>query len=205
VVTTGIFQLAQHGQDVTADRAAEYAELMLQTHDVHVADVQKIGSSQVRRQILFFDLEANYLRVVIAVFYVVDRNTQALALRILVLYGREQIGGKGGDAALARQVVTDKRDFADLCCRFWVESVGRHAFHLLFSIMVNALRCGEGRMSHSFPINGSVGRIGIFGQSKGGLYLSYQPMVLRVWFVSLRSHSSGSAPAPYFCRPRPAG
>jgi hypothetical protein len=55
-------------------------------------------------------------------------------------------------------------------------------------------------MEYSFPINGSVERITTSGQSKGGLYLSYQPMVLRVWFVSpLESHSSGFARAPYFC------
>ena len=112
------FQLAQHGQDVTADRAAEYAELMLQAHDIHIADVEKIRSPQVRRQILFFDFEANYFRIVVPVLYVVDRNAEALALRIRALYGRQQIGGEGGDAALARQMVAYERNLADLCCLF---------------------------------------------------------------------------------------
>ena len=94
------FQLAQHGQDVTADRAAEYAELMLQAHDVDIADVQKICSSQVRRQILLFDFEANYFRIVIPILDIVDGNAQALALGIGILYSRQQISGECGDAAL---------------------------------------------------------------------------------------------------------
>ena len=46
---TGILQLLQHGQDVTADRAAEDAELMPQAYDVDVTDVEKICSSDIRR------------------------------------------------------------------------------------------------------------------------------------------------------------
>ena len=60
---------------MTADRAAENAEFMLQAYDVHIADVQKIRSPQVRRQVLFFDLEADYLGIVVSVFDVVDGNT----------------------------------------------------------------------------------------------------------------------------------
>ncbi len=83
------FQLAQHGQNVAADRASENAELMLQANDVHIADVEKISRPQVRRQVLFFDLEANHFWIVVPALYVVDRNAKALALRILVLHGRQ--------------------------------------------------------------------------------------------------------------------
>ncbi len=37
---------------MTARRPAENAELVLQAHDVHVADVQEIRRAQIRRQIL---------------------------------------------------------------------------------------------------------------------------------------------------------
>jgi hypothetical protein len=83
----GHFQFPQHGQNVAANRATEYAELMLQAYDVYIADIEKIGSSQVRRQVLFFDFEANYLGIIVPALYVVDGNAKALALRIFVLDG----------------------------------------------------------------------------------------------------------------------
>ena len=82
----GHFQLPQHGQDVATDRAAEYAELMLQANHINIADVEEIRSAQVRGQILFFDLEAHYFGIVVSVLYVVDRGAETLAFRIRVLY-----------------------------------------------------------------------------------------------------------------------
>ena len=109
----GHSQFAQKRQDVTADRPAENAELVLQADDVHVADIQKVRGTQIGRQVLLLNLEANHLRVLVASRNVVDRYGEALALGVRTLDGGQQVGGESGNAALARQVVADKSDLAD--------------------------------------------------------------------------------------------
>jgi hypothetical protein len=52
-------QLAQKRQNATTHPTAEYAELVLQAHDVHVAHIEKVRCAQIRRQVLPLDLEAN--------------------------------------------------------------------------------------------------------------------------------------------------
>jgi hypothetical protein len=95
-------QFAQERQDVTAGGPAENAELVLQADDVHVADVEEVRRTQIGRQVLLLNLEANYVRVFVAAFDVVDRHGETLALGIHGGHGRKQVGGEGGNAALAR-------------------------------------------------------------------------------------------------------
>ncbi len=51
---------------MTAGRPAENAELVLQADDVHVADVEEVRGTQIGRQVLLLNLEANHLRVLVA-------------------------------------------------------------------------------------------------------------------------------------------
>ena len=67
---------------MAAGRSAENAELVLQADDIHIADVQEVRGPQVGRQVLLFDLEANYFRIFIAVLDVIDRHAETLALRM---------------------------------------------------------------------------------------------------------------------------
>ena len=56
-------EFAQKSQDMTASCPAEYPELVLETDDINVADIEKVGGSQIGREILLFNLETNDLRV----------------------------------------------------------------------------------------------------------------------------------------------
>jgi hypothetical protein len=109
----GHSQFAQECQDVTTDRPAENAELVLQADDVHVADVEEIRSAQIGRQVLLLDFETNHLRVLVAILNVIHRDGEALALGMRACDSGKQIGREGGNAALARQVVADKSNLAD--------------------------------------------------------------------------------------------
>jgi hypothetical protein len=47
---------------------------VLQADDVHIADVEEIRCTQIGRQVLLLNLEANYFRVFIATLDVIDRH-----------------------------------------------------------------------------------------------------------------------------------
>ena len=103
---------------MTAGGPAENAELVLQADDVHVADVEEVRGAQIGRQVLLLNLEANHFRVLVAAWNVVDRNGEALALGMRAGDGGQQVGRERSDAALARQVVADKRDLANFRSAF---------------------------------------------------------------------------------------
>jgi hypothetical protein len=55
----------------------------------------------------------DHFGVLVTALDVVDRNGEALALRVRSGDGSQQIGCKGGYAAFARQVVADEGDFTN--------------------------------------------------------------------------------------------
>jgi hypothetical protein len=67
-------QFAQERQDVPTSWPAKNAELVLQADDVQVADVEEVRRAQLGEQVLLLNLEANYFRVFVTTFYVVDRH-----------------------------------------------------------------------------------------------------------------------------------
>src|SRR5690348_17086790 len=73
-------QFAQERQDMTTGRPAENAELVLQTDNIHIANVEEVRGAHIGRQILLLNFEANHLRVLVATRNVVDRHGQALVL-----------------------------------------------------------------------------------------------------------------------------
>ncbi len=62
----GHSQFAQECQNVAPGGSAENAELVLQADDIYVADVEEVRGAQIGRQVLLFNLEADYFRVLIA-------------------------------------------------------------------------------------------------------------------------------------------
>ncbi len=102
------FQLAQQRQHMTPRRPSENPKLVLQTDDVCVADVQKIRSSLIRRQILFLDFKSHHLRIFVSPFDVVHRHSEAFVSGKFRRHGRQDIRRERRDAAFARQVVAEK-------------------------------------------------------------------------------------------------
>ena len=107
-------QFAQQCQHMTARRPAENAELVLHTNHVHIRDVQEIRRTQIRRQILFRNLEAHFGRIIVTFREIIDRHDEALQRGEFFRHGAAQIGRERGDAAFARQIIAEKRDFADV-------------------------------------------------------------------------------------------
>ena len=95
---------------MAAGRPAEDSELVLERDNVHVARVQEVGRAPVRFQILLLNLEADGVRIPIAPLDVIDRHGEAVALGLVRRHRSQQVGCKRGNAALARQVVSEKRD-----------------------------------------------------------------------------------------------
>jgi hypothetical protein len=93
--------------------STENAELVLQADNVDVADVEEIRRSQIGREILFFNLEANHLRIFVAAFDIVHRHHQTLALWVGSCDGSKQVGGERGNSALAGQVVAHEGDLSN--------------------------------------------------------------------------------------------
>jgi len=104
------FQLAQQGHQVAASRSAEDSELVLDRDDIHVAGVEEVGSPPVRAKILFFNLEANEIRILIAPAGIIDRHREAPVARVPRGHRLKQVGCERGNTAFARQVVADERD-----------------------------------------------------------------------------------------------
>jgi hypothetical protein len=99
---------------VTPGGPAVDPEFVLHADDVHVSDVEEVRGALVGRQVLLFDLEPNDVGIVVSALDVVDRDGDALASRVFRCDAREQIGRERGDAALARQVIAQKGDAANL-------------------------------------------------------------------------------------------
>ena len=59
-------QFAQERQDVAAGRAAEDSELVLQADHIDIADIEEVRGAQIGGKILFFNFEANYIRILVA-------------------------------------------------------------------------------------------------------------------------------------------
>ena len=98
---------------MTTGGSAENAKLVLQADDIHVADVEEVRGTQIGRQVLLLNLEANHLRVLVAVLKVVDRHREALALGMRACDGGKQVSRERSNAALAWHVVSNKSDLAD--------------------------------------------------------------------------------------------
>jgi hypothetical protein len=74
----------------------------LQANEIHIVDIQEVGGASIRVDIFFRQLKANARRVSVAAFDVVDGQRDACGFAVFGGDGLAEIGGKCGDAALAR-------------------------------------------------------------------------------------------------------
>ena len=81
---------------------------MLQRDHVYIIDIQEISSTAVGFNILLGQFEANTRRVLVAYFGIIDRQRDARSALVLLGDGFAEIGGKCGNATLAREVIPDK-------------------------------------------------------------------------------------------------
>ena len=103
-------EFAQQAEDVAAGEAAKDAEFVLQADEVVAVEVEELGSALVGGQVVLGELQTDPLGVFIAGVGVVDGDGEETAVAELGRDGRAEIGGEGGDAALAGQVVAHERD-----------------------------------------------------------------------------------------------
>ena len=111
----GHAQFTQQGENVAARPPAKNSIFELQANEIDVVDIQEIGGASIRLNIFFRQFKSNAGRVSVAAFDVVDGQRDARGVAVFGGDGLAEIGGERGNAALARQVVTDKRNPADGC------------------------------------------------------------------------------------------
>jgi hypothetical protein len=97
-------QFTQESENVAACAPAKNPIFELQANKVHIVDIQEVGGASIRLNIFFRQLTA---------FDVVNGQRDARGFAVFDGDGLAQVGGKCGDTALARQIVTDKGNAAD--------------------------------------------------------------------------------------------
>src|SRR5262245_49974921 len=95
-------------------RPAVDAEFVLEGNDPDVAQIQEIGGPLIRGQILFFDLEADLAGIIVSAFDIIDGHHKATTGRILRRHAAAEVGGKSGNAALARQIIGHKENLSNI-------------------------------------------------------------------------------------------
>jgi hypothetical protein len=98
---------------VAAGPSAEDAIFVLQADEIDIVDVQEVGSAAIRVDVLFRQFETHTRWIGVTLFGVVNGQGNAGGARIFGGDGLAQVGGKRGNATLARQVVADKGDALD--------------------------------------------------------------------------------------------
>src|SRR2546423_4844098 len=114
-------------------RAAINPEFVLDTKDIRVADVEEVRRPLIRRYILLLDFETNDVRILITPLDIVDRDSKAFRSRMFRCHRCEEVGGEGGYAAFAGQIIPEKGDFSNFrCCGLGLHAIdgfSTDAFH----------------------------------------------------------------------------
>jgi hypothetical protein len=84
------------------------AILVLDQDYLDVVDVEEVGGPAIGIEFLLVDLKSYPRRIVVAFGAIIDRAHDTLALGKLHRDSITDIGGEGGNAALARKMVSDK-------------------------------------------------------------------------------------------------
>lgn len=99
---------------MAAGLSPEDAVFVLEADDVHVVEVQEVGGGLVGVQVLLLDLEADPLRVPVALLDIGYGDGEALDPGVDGREGFADIVSKGGYPALPGEVVADEGDFFDV-------------------------------------------------------------------------------------------
>ena len=111
-------RLRKSAYDVTAGRTAEDAIFVLHADDIGVGEIEEIGRAEVGIDLLLFNFEADFGRVFVALWHVVDRDDETIRTRVLGGDRGAQVVGEGRNAASSWQVIADERDLLDLAGPF---------------------------------------------------------------------------------------
>jgi len=95
---------------VVACGPAVDAELVLDGYNLDIVDVQELGGTPIRVQLLFIDFETNARWVLVAFRPVIYRANGALSLRIFSGNFFSNIRCEGGNASTTRHVVAKEGD-----------------------------------------------------------------------------------------------
>ncbi len=84
------------------------AVFMLQAHQVVAVEIEKVGSSQVRSEIVLSQFESNLLGIVVRSIGIIDGNCKKAFGAVLGTDSGAQVGSERCYAALPRQVISHK-------------------------------------------------------------------------------------------------
>ena len=103
-------QLAEQRQNVAPRGAAEDPELVLETHDVNVVDVEEFGGASIGGNLLLDDLKPDAIGILVSLGDIVDWNHKDPRRADQLRQGVSKVTGEGGNAALPRGRVAYERD-----------------------------------------------------------------------------------------------
>ena len=106
-------QLTQESENVTAHSSTVDPVFVLQTDEIDIIDIQKVGSAAIRFYVLLHEFKSDAVWIRIALHNVVNGQRDTCCLTKLRSDSFTQIGGEGSDAAPARQIITNKCNSVD--------------------------------------------------------------------------------------------
>jgi hypothetical protein len=112
----------QEAEQVAAGGAPVNPELVLHAEGIDVGQVEKVGRADIGGHVGLGNLETHVDRIAVLPGAVRDGDNRAVPARIGLGQRVAQVARESGDAALARRIVAEERNFAD-------GGVGRHLLH----------------------------------------------------------------------------
>jgi hypothetical protein len=105
----GHVQVLQQFKNMAACIPPENPILVLQTHQVHMTRIQKIGGCSIGGDVALIDLASHPCRVGVRRLPVVDGDHRRSVASVLVSHGIAQICREGGNSTLPGQMVPNHR------------------------------------------------------------------------------------------------
>jgi hypothetical protein len=107
-------EISQQRQQIAAIRASKDSEFVLQAEDINVYQIQKIGRTPVRGDILFRNFEAHLGRIIVSPRAIGHRNNRTLQARVLRGDCLAQVRCESGDPTLPRNIIGEKCDLLNV-------------------------------------------------------------------------------------------
>ncbi len=95
---------------MTAGDSAVDAIFVLQANKIVAIEVEEISGPLIGGNVLLCQLQTHLLRIVVAGFGIVDGNGEQASFTVFGCQSVTQVGRESGNAALARQIVSNKSD-----------------------------------------------------------------------------------------------
>ena len=106
-------QVADQAQDVAAGHSAIDPIFVLQTDEIRVGEVKKIGRAEIAGQVLLVDFKAYFRRIVVTIVPVVDGDHRIFRVRKTLGDRGIHVMRERGNTALAGQIITHECNFVD--------------------------------------------------------------------------------------------